>query len=89
MALTVIKPSGIDTSGNYTVTGMNVSANISVANLSATTSANLGAVGNITITGGSSGQVLSTDGSGTLTFKTGSITVVGRAGNISIPVILS
>ena len=68
MALTVIKPSGIDTSGNYTVNGMNVSANISVANLSATTSANLGAVGNITITGGSSGQVLSTNGSGGLSF---------------------
>jgi len=68
MALTVIKPSGIDTSGNYTVTGMNVSANISVANLSATTSANLGNVGNITITGGSSGQVLSTNGSGGLSF---------------------
>ena len=68
MALTVIKPSGIDTSGNYTVNGMNVSANLSVANLSATTSANLGAVGNITITGGSSGQVLSTNGSGGLSF---------------------
>jgi hypothetical protein len=75
MALTVIKPSGIDTSGNYTVTGMNVSANISVANLSVTTSANLGAVGNITITGGSSGQVLSTNGSGGLSFIT-----IGTAG---------
>ena len=68
MALTVIKPSGIDTSGNYTVTGMNVSANISVANLSVTTSANLGAVGNIIITGGATGQVLSTNGSGGLSF---------------------
>jgi hypothetical protein len=68
MALTVIKPSGIDTSGNYTVTGMNVSANISVANLSVTTSANLGNVGNIIITGGTTGQVLSTNGSGGLSF---------------------
>ena len=75
MALTVIKPSGIDTSGNYTVNGMNVSANLSAANLSATTSANLGAVGNITITGGSSGQVLSTNGSGGLSFIT-----IGTAG---------
>ena len=49
MALTVIKPSGIDTSGNYTVNGMNVSANMSVANLTITTSSNLGAVGNIYI----------------------------------------
>ena len=52
MALTVIKPSGIDTSGNYTVNGMNVSANLSVANLTVTTSSNLGAVGNVIITGG-------------------------------------
>ena len=58
MALTVIKPSGIDTSGNYTVNGMNVSANLSVANLTVTTSSNLGAVGNIYIGGGSSGQYL-------------------------------
>ena len=68
MALTVIKPSGIDTSGNYTVTGMNVSANASVANLSVTTSANLGAVGNVIITGGTNGYVLQTDGSGTLSW---------------------
>jgi hypothetical protein len=68
MALTVIKPSGIDTSGNYTVTGMNVSANLSAANLSVTTSANLGAVGNIIITGGTNGYVLQTDGSGTLSW---------------------
>ena len=66
MALTVIKPSGIDTSGNYTVNGMNVSANLSAANLSATTSANLGAVGNVIITGGTANYVLQTDGSGNL-----------------------
>jgi hypothetical protein len=46
-------------------------------------------VANLSVTGGSANQVLSTDGSGTMSFKTGSITVVGRAGNISIPVILS
>ena len=40
-------------------------------NIVATSSANLGAVGNVTITGGNSGQVLSTDGSGNLTFITG------------------
>jgi len=75
MALTVIKPSGIDTSGNYTVTGMNVSANATVANLSVTTSltlltnsANLGPVGNVIITGGTNGYVLQTDGSGNLSW---------------------
>ena len=90
MALTVIKPSGIDTSGNYTVNGMNVSANISVANLSATTSANLGAVGNVIITGGTNGYVLQTDGSGTLSWvaQAGGGTVSNIANgnsNVSIP----
>ena len=80
MALTVIKPSGIDTSGNYTVTGMNVSANISVANLSVTTSANLGAVGNVIITGGTAGQYLETNGSGVLTWST---VASGSTSNIS------
>ena len=68
MALTVIKPSGIDTSGNFTVNGMNVSANISVANLSATTSANLGNVSNVKITGGTADYVLKTDGAGNLSW---------------------
>ena len=80
MALTVIKPSGIDTSGNYTVNGMNVSANLSVANLTVTTSSNLGAVGNVIITGGSNGQYLQTNGSGVLTWST---VASGSTSNIS------
>ncbi len=42
--------------------------NLSASNLSVTTSANLGAVGNITITGGTSGYVLTTNGSGGLSW---------------------
>ena len=42
--------------------------NLSPSNLVVSTSANLGEVGNVIITGGSSGQVLSTDGSGTLSW---------------------
>ncbi len=80
MALTVIKPSGIDTSGNYTVTGMNVSANLSAANLTVTASSNLGAVGNIYIGGGTAGQYLETNGSGVLTWST---VASGSTSNIS------
>jgi hypothetical protein len=80
MALTVIKPSGIDTSGNYTVNGMNVSANASIANLTVTASSNLGAVGNIYIGGGTNGQYLQTNGSGVLTWSSVSS---GSASNIS------
>ena len=48
----------------------NVSANYVVANLSVPASANLGAVGNVTITGGTSGQYLQTNGSGGLSWAT-------------------
>lgn len=43
--------------------------NLSAGNLVVTTTANLGAVGNITITGGSPNYVLSTDGAGSLSWK--------------------
>jgi len=88
MALTVIKPSGLDTSGNFTVNGMNVSANASIANLTITTSSNLGAVGNIYIGGGTTGQYLQTDGSGVLTWSTISVNTASISNgnsNVNIP----
>jgi hypothetical protein len=89
MALTVIKPSGIETSGNYTVNGMNVSANASVANLSVTNSANLGTVSNVKITGGTSDYVLRTDGAGNLSWVAqsggGSSSISNGNSNINIP----
>jgi hypothetical protein len=45
---------------------------LSIANLSVTTTSNLGAVGNVKITGGTSGQFLSTNGNGTLSWATAS-----------------
>jgi hypothetical protein len=60
------------TTGNIildAVTG-NITANVVVANLSVPATANLGAVGNIKITGGTTGQVLSTDGTGNLSWET-------------------
>ena len=82
--------------GNSTLTITDIGANITgyaniTGNLLAETAANvsLGNISNLHITGGTANQILSTDGAGTLSFKTGSITVVGRSGNISIPLILS
>jgi hypothetical protein len=74
-----------------TGTGANINGTANITGNLALSGANvtLGNVSNLHITGGTANQVLSTDGSGTLTFKTGSITIVGRSGNISIPVILS
>ena len=66
--------------GNITLdaTSSNVTANTFIGNISVTSSANLGNVGNITITGGSSGQVLSTNGSGSLSW------VTPTSGNVSL-----
>ncbi len=52
---------------NGDITTANITAN-SVVDFTATSNVSLGAVSNIHITGGSNGQVLSTDGSGTLSF---------------------
>jgi len=52
---------------NGDITTTNITAN-SVVDFTATSNVSLGAVSNIHITGGSNGQVLSTDGSGTLSF---------------------
>ena len=81
MALTVVKPSGIDTTGNFTVNGMTVSANLSAANanianlvttgninFAGVSNVNLGAVGNIHISGGTANYVLQTDGAGNLSW---------------------
>ena len=56
------------TTGGFagTVTAPVVTANA----VTATASANLGAIGNVTITGGSTGQYLCTDGAGNLGFET-------------------
>ena len=51
-----------------TLAGVTVTANANVANLNVSGKSNLNAVGNVTITGGSSGQFLQTDGAGNLSF---------------------
>jgi hypothetical protein len=58
------------TTGNIILdaSSSNITANVVVANLSVPATANLGAVGNITITGGSANYVLSTDGAGSLSW---------------------
>jgi hypothetical protein len=60
----------IDANGNVTAT------NLTVSGIS-----DLGAIGNITITGGSNGQAIVTDGAGNLSF----ITIEGGGGNSAAP----
>jgi hypothetical protein len=56
MALTRVQPYMLDTASNIAFTGSNIT---------------LGSVGNLHITGGSNGQVLTTDGTGNLSFAAG------------------
>jgi hypothetical protein len=75
-------------SASGTVTANAVVANVGVttANLTATCS-NLGAVANVTITGGSNGQFLQTDGNGDLSFATVNVGVESfntRIGNVTL-----
>ena len=62
------------------LTGLTVSNATGTVNLSNTANVSLGAVGNVHITGGSSGQYLQTDGSGTLSWAT---VTSGSTSNIS------
>jgi hypothetical protein len=70
--------------GNITLNAGNgnVVANTFVGNLSVTGLANLGSVSNVKIQGGSTGQVLSTDGTGNLSWVTQSGGGGGETGNI-------
>lgn len=63
---------------NGDITTTNITAN-GVVDFTATSNVSLGAVANVHITGGNSGQVLSTDGAGNLTF------IDSSSGNSSAP----
>ena len=77
-----LKPAGADTQvqynnngafgGNPGMTFNELTSALTVNNFVATSTANLGAIGNVTITGGSNGQYLTTNGSGVLSWTTGS-----------------
>ena len=71
------------TTGNILTTGL-----ANVGSLRVTGVSNLNAVGNVTITGGSSGQYLQTNGSGVLTWATvpSGDGIANGTSNISIPV---
>ena len=75
--------------GEYpSTTIINANGNVSTANLSVTALANLGNVGNVTITGGSNGFYLQTDGAGNLTFAAvpSGTGISNGNSNVAIPV---
>jgi hypothetical protein len=80
--LTSLTVTGNVTGGNLITTGA-----VNAGTLAVTGTSNLGAVGNITITGGTSGQVLSTNGSGGLSFiSVSSSGISNGTSNVNIPV---
>lgn len=86
MSITLLKPFNIDTTANYTFNQVTVTSNV---DLSGTAKVTLGNVSNIIITGGSNAQVLSTDGTGNLSWVTpssgGGSNISNGTSNISIP----
>jgi hypothetical protein len=68
----LIAQGGLQVSGNTDLRGANVS---------------LGAVGNVKITGGTTGQVLTTNGSGTLSWSTVAGGLANGTSNVSIPTV--
>jgi hypothetical protein len=60
----------VNVTGTVYTNGISSTGLASLTILNVSTTANLGAVGNITITGGSNGQVLTTNGSGNLSWQT-------------------
>ena len=86
----VVTGTGVNVAGTSNVTGTSNTANLNVSGLS-----NLGAVGNVTITGGSSGFYLQTNGSGVLTWAavpvgngiangTSNVLIPASGGNVNI-----
>jgi hypothetical protein len=79
--IVVVSGSQVVTTGTFYGAGLTVSNASGVVNLVTTSNVSLGAVGNLHITGGSSGQVLTTDGSGTLSWTTPSPAVTPGGSN--------
>ena len=91
----VVVTVGATTSANFNADGMTsgnvtVNSNVTTSNLTVGTKANLGSNGNVIITGGTNGQILSTDGAGTLSWVNpggGSSNISNGTSNASISVV--
>jgi hypothetical protein len=73
----------ITTTGNVSFGNIGTTGLVSAGSLTVTGTTNLGAVGNVTITGGTSGQFLKTDGSGALAWANGAVITDNTTTNAS------
>ena len=86
---TIITPAQTNITSVGTLSSLNVSTTTTTANANVTTLnvsgvSNLNSVGNVKITGGSNGQVITTDGTGNLSFTDVSVTTWSNVANIGI-----
>jgi hypothetical protein len=78
----VVSATGLITGGNVTTVGSVSAGTLTVSGVSS-----LGAVGNVSITGGTAGQFLQTNGTGGLSFATiGTSGIANGTSNVDIPV---
>jgi hypothetical protein len=84
--LNVIRANASYLTAYESVVTANLSANglATIARINVTNTANLGAVGNITITGGSNGQVLTTNGNGVLSWTNDANSSYGNSNVVSL-----
>jgi len=75
---TKLEPRGVNTDATFNFANLAVTSNVTTANLTVSGKSNLGEIGNVTITGGDSGQVVQTNGSGGLSWVDVS-SIVGQA----------
>ena len=75
---TKLEPRGVNTDATFNFANLSVTSNVTTANLTVSGKSNLGEISNVTVTGGASGQVVQTDGSGGLSWVDVS-SIVGQA----------
>lgn len=79
--IVVVSNTQVVTTGTFYGAGLTISNASGIVNLVTTSNVSLGAVGNLHITGGTTGQVLTTDGSGGLSWTTPSPAVTPGGSN--------
>ena len=85
---TVVTMTNVSVGSNVVTNNLNANVNITTANLTVSDLTNLGEVGNVTITGGSNGQFLKTDGTGNLDWAPVSVSTISN-GNSSVSIAAS
>jgi hypothetical protein len=68
----------VTATGNITAANLTTTGKVDTGTLSVTGTSNLNAVGNVTITGGTVGQVLTTNGSGVLTWASPTVSILSN-----------